>query len=523
MKAHTKTSRLRSPVNAPWTVREGVAVSPDAVPDPGPVQPPLVATGEDDTDGGDGRGGYTVWASITSGWFTSGPRSEWTRRVTQGRTMNQDRIRPYTTRGVLLLLLALSLLTLEAAGWALLWLTLGVIQTALEIALERTLRAEHEQLAHVTTLSGHRFTENIVRGRSLLVRVWYWNYERGITNVTGLLGTVAAVGNVAVVLYGTTATADPPWVRVLALGAAMLYLVSGALGPLADVAMYSPAVRMPRWLTAALRWLWVGVVAAIITLVWTDRGSETSWAATLPYAVMTITGIGAYPMLRCREYERAMTAARDVAKDLDAERYANIALGLHNLLQPVKGTLQIAAQAVPDPADRAELDRFLRDMEYLYRCAKNRTIDLSQGLGMPLEEHLKSLASAEQVRLNIEIHLPTTLASEHSLRVKQWLLMLVHNSVQAYRRWEHDDIPLTSVTATVDDKDIVLQVTDLLGLVPPGIWNNPDSTLMQVRLDVEAAGGTMTQTVNPPMGKTITIRWTGTDPLRKRIIRRTPE
>lgn len=476
----------------------------------------LQTIGTGDTGIRELRPGYSFLGSITRGWFTSGPRSEWSRRVTQGRTVNQDRIRPFATRGALLIVLAACLVAIGATGWALLWLALGAIQTILEIVAEPTMRAKHEMLAQQTKPAESWF------GR-FIVHVWYWNYERGITNVTGLLGAVAAVGNIVFVLYGTSSTADPAWVRVLALGVVMLYLASGALGPLADTSMYSPATALPRWLTAALRWLWVGVAAVIVARMWAGEGTATGWGPALPYAAMAVVGISYYPMLRCREYERGMAAAEDVAEDLAKERYASVALELHNLLQPVKQTLEIAAQSVPNPADRAQLQHYLRDMKYIHLAASNRTIDLSQGLGMPLEDHLKSLGSAERVKLRVDLQLPPNLKSEHALHAKQWLLVLVHNSVQAYRLWDGDGLPTVTVTAAAKDQDVVLEVSDLLGLLPGSVWDNPETTLRKVRGDVEALGGSMTQTASIPEGKTITIRWRAIDSLRGRVERKDRE
>jgi hypothetical protein len=450
----------------------------------------------------------TALDSLTRDWLTAGPRSEWTRRVVRARILNQDRVRPFVTRGALLVALAGCLVLLDAPAAALAWLLLGVLQTVLEIALERTLRSKYELLAQAPTAEGPLILRQLGRGRNVLVRIWYWNVETSITNATGLLGTVAAAGNLVVVVVFTTSDGNAGWLRVLALVIATAYLASGALGPLADVAMYSPATSIPTWLAFVLRWLWVGVVALVIGVMLAGEGSAWEWGESLPYAVIAVVAIGYYPMLRCRELERAMAAAADVAESLAAQRYASIALDLHTLLQVVKGPLRAAAQVVPDPADRADLDRFLRDMEYVYRGARNRTIDLSQGLGMPLEDHLRFIGSAEMVRLEVDLDVPADVPHEHIGRVRRWLLALTDNSVQAYRFWpDEDQVPMVRVRARLDGPDMVLEVSDLLDLLPADLWNDPGSTLHKIRLDVEALGGQMQQLASGSGGKTIVLRW----------------
>lgn len=464
------------------------------------------------------REGSTAFGSLTRDWLTPGPRSEWTRRVTQARILNQDRIRPFVTRGLLLVALAACLVALGAPLGALMWLGLGVLQTGLEIALERTMRSQYEQMARAATDRTSAISRQIRRSRNLIVRVWYWNFERGITNVTGLIGAVAAAGNLVVVVVFTTSDGNPEWLRVLALAIATAYMASGALGPLADVAMYSPATTLPAWLTFALRWLWVGVVGLILGVILAGEGTTWAWGDSVPYAVLAVIAIGYYPMLRCREFERAMAASHDVSEQMTAQRYATIALELHNLLQPVKDTLHLAAQAVPNPADKAEIEMFLRDMRYVYKGARDRTIDLTQGLGMPLEDHLKAIASAGRVRLRAELDVPSDLAPEHRARVRQWLLALVHNSVQACRSWPHNTVPLVQARAHAMGTELVLSVSDPLDQIPDDVWDDPDATLRKIRHDVSSVGGSMTQGPSDPDGlKTVTVRWAVIDPLRRRI------
>lgn len=464
------------------------------------------------------REGSTALGSLTHDWLTPGPRSEWTRRVTQARILNQDRIRPFVTRGLLLVALAACLVALDTPLGAMAWLGLGVLQTALEIAMEKTLRSQHEEVARAATDQTSAINRQIRRSHNLIVRVWYWNFERGITNVTGLIGAVAAAGNLVVVVVFTTSDGNPGWLRVLALAIATVYVASGALGPLADVAMYSPATTLPAWLTFVLRWLWVGVVGLILGVILAGEGSPWAWGESVPYAAIAVVAIGYYPMLRCREFERAMAASYDVSEQMTTQRYAHIALELHNLLQPVKDTLHLAAQAVPNPADKAEIEMFLRDMRYVYKGARDRTIDLTQGLGMPLEDHLKAVASAGRVRLRADLDVPTDLDPEHKARVRQWLLALVHNSVQACRSWPHNTVPLVEAHAHVVGTELLISVTDPLGPIPDDVWDDPDSTLRKIRHDVASVSGSMTQGRSDQDGrKTVTVRWAVIDPLRRRI------
>lgn len=440
----------------------------------------------------------TYWGSLVSGWLLPGPRTEWTRRVVNARISSQDRIRPYATRGALLTALGIDLAALGVSVTTIAWLTVGMLQTILEMIFESPTRAQSERG------STDRVSESwLGRWHN---HIWYLNHEKSITNVTGILGTVAAILNLLVVVYGTGSGSAPGWARTLALALAMCYLASGALGPLADTAMYSPLTVIPPWLAVTLRWLWVPVLVLIGGLLIAAHDGPRSWGQALPYALMTVAGVGYYPMLRCRELERAMAAADEVRDEMTYARYKLLATDLHNLLQPVKDTLGRAASAMTAPEDRAELDRFLRDMRHTYESARNRTLDLNQGLGLPLADHLRSIASAELVRIDVDLRLPADTAAQESQRVKVWLMVLVQNSVQAYRTWEGDDEPSMSVTARASGADILLEVHDRLPLIPAAVWDDPGRTLSRVRADVEALSGSMVQSEHTD-GKTITIQW----------------
>lgn len=456
------------------------------------------------------RQGYGYWSSVINGWLKPGPRSEWARRVTQSRILNQDRARPFITRGMLLTALACCLWILEAHPLALASLLLGAVQTGLELAFEPTVRAKAEEVAHESPLA------KFWLGRAL-VHQWYRNDEESITNYTGLLGLAAAPVNLLAVLYGLQAAAEPAWLRVLALCFAMCFLVSGVLGPLADKAMYSPKTRIPSALAITLRWAWVPVIAVISALILAAPQAH-AWGETSPYALIAVAGIGYYPMLRCREYERTMTAAQDTADDLAAQQYVHLALGLHNLLQPVKRSLVTATQVITDRGNRAELIRYLRDMEHLYRQARNRTIDLSQELGLPVEEHLRSMGVEGMVRVHARVDLPRDMDPLHARRARQWLMVMVHNSLQACRSWNGEGRPVVDVSAHLEGDHVLLAVSDQLDLIPQERWQDATSTLHLIGQDVMALGGVMTQ-ARTSTGKTITMRW----PVMQYLVAKAPQ
>lgn len=441
----------------------------------------------------------STWAGcLLSGWGAP-PRSDWARQVNEDRILNQDRIRPFVARGTLLVGIAICLAVLQAPWWALALLGLGAVQTGLEIVFEVPMRAQYEAVALDSR------TERLP-GSHWIVRVWYWNYERGITNVTGILGLVACSVNILVVLFAVGAATDLVWVKVLAFAGALLYTNSGALGPLMDTSAYSPHSELSGTAQRVVRMLWLVYAAFLAVLIWAAEHFFHSWGSGLPYAFMAI-GLSYYPMLRIREFERSMAASWNVAERATTRSHVAVATDLHNILQPVKGTLQAARDALTDSLQRLELTQYIDEVEEIYRAARNGTIDLREGLATPLGTRLKQKAAREAIPLRSTIVLDQNTPPEDYRRAKQCLLAFVDNSVQAYLAGSGVSRPFLEVSATQRDALVVVEVTDGLGLVPDDVWNDPHTTLWGLRADIAARPqGSLTQELRSD-GKTIRAQW----------------
>ena len=448
--------------------------------------------------------GERTWAqALFAEWLDPPPRSDWAQQVDDNRITHQDRIRPFTTRGLLLSVIAGCLVLLHVSGWWLMLLGLGALQTVLEVIYEPAVRFKHEHVAETSS-----------RGR-LLVRIWYWNYAHWIANVTGIIGLLACVANLLAVVFGTGPATSMVWLKVLALTCAILYANSGALGPLMDASAYSPESKLKPPVWRVLRALWLPVAVAIACVIWFSERSTGAWGAALPYALMAV-GLIYYPMLRIREFERAMAAGRSVSSQQASENNSAAALELHNLLQPVKGALRKAADALTNPREREEVLRYITEVEYIYKAARTRSLHLGDGLTMPLAAHLKQIADGGLVTLTTDIHLDRDLLPEHYGHAKQWLLAFTQNSVQAYAAWTGLERPFLNVSATQQDLTVTLEVSDALALIPEAEWDRTDSTLGMIRADIQARGGTLTQTATQPLGKTIRAQWPTIAPLRVR-------
>lgn len=451
--------------------------------------------------------GRTRWRSLVAEWVAAPPQSEWARVLNDDRIVNQDRIRPFVTRGVLLTVVAVCLVVADGFRPIYALLLLGVMQTVLEVRYEPTVRARHERLALG------------IEGSDLIVRAWYANYGVSITNVTGVIGLVACPVIMAVVIWGSGPADDRVAFKVVALLCATAYTASGALGPLTDAAAYDPGARMPLAGWIALRSAWVAVAGLIVGMVIWSESVRDAWGDALPYACLTAV-VAYYPMLRVREYERAMAAAWNTAEVFERSATRRVALDLHSLLQPVKSTLLQARGVLEDPTARRDVTEYIADISAVYETARTGRGTLRDGFMPPLEQRLSRIADVAAVELEADLRLDSTVQDRDYRLARQLMATCVENSVQAYvvdifgggRRW-------VGVSAQRSGSDLVLEVSDLLDPVADAVLLDDRGTLGSLRAEVLGLGGTFEQVVDEH-GKTLRIRWPAIQPLRTRADRK---
>jgi len=432
--------------------------------------------------------------TMLSGWVARPEPSNWTRLVTRVRIIDHDRIRPFATRGLLLAILAACLAWLGTPGWALTLLAPAAVQVALEILFEPSVRRYRMPGA-----------DDVPVGRigHLVVRSFYANHERGITNVTGLLGLLAVAANLIAVIFGPYPGADPEPVRVAALAAAILYANSASLGPLLDVTDYSPNSRLGPASWQAIRTLWLGVAALLAGVIVATQATADAWGASFWYALLTV-GLTYYPMLRVREYERDLAAAKWVRDDQDADLLQQVVRELHNLLQPVKEAPLKEVMKAMTGSNRLALESFLIDMHEILAWTRVGRLDPREGLALPLQEYLRRQATAAGGRFEVRIHLGDLADDDYRL-AKSTLVILVDNALQGYASAKAADA-FIEASAILEGPWVIIEVSDGLPLIPDDTWNNETSTLRNLRVHIESKAGSMNQ-VKAAGRKTIGVRW----------------
>ncbi|WP_406123779.1 sensor histidine kinase [Streptomyces sp. NBC_00989] len=438
------------------------------------------------------------WAQILRDLHAPAPMSHWSTRVTAARIHRHDRLRPFATRGFLLVVLAVLFVLADGvrpAAWAL--LSVGVTQTLLEIHLDGQ--------AH----GGKRARFALTR----LLLAWQdnWQWERTLLNATGLLGGIAVPANVVAVLF-FTGPGHPGWVKVAALGVALAYANSGIYQVLTDGTYYSANQSLPRILVTlrAYGWLLVtGVLALVVGLSvhlgrWHPEMVPLAWAVcALPYAVG----------LKMRDYDRCLRASGEEAAVAMTEARSRLAQDFHDTLNAVRSLSRalarddsVSPEYKIDAADLAPKLTLVKEMvdEYAWEA---------QGREITLEGVVEQLGRDHSLRVTAEFGLGE-LRPENRELVRQLITTVVANAAQAMARLEIHDRPV-SVSGQVSDGMIHLSIRDPLPLIPAAAWCPDGSTLAVMRGRLRRLGGDMTQTAVAG-GKEIRGVWSVRPPRLKR-------
>ncbi|CBG67715.1 MULTISPECIES: ATP-binding protein [Streptomyces] len=438
------------------------------------------------------------WAQILWDLRAPAPMSVWSTRVTAARIHRYDRVRPFVTRGFLLVVLAVLFAYADDArplAWAL--LSVGVLQTTLEIYLDGQ--------AH----GGARSRFTVVR----MLLSWQddWQWERTLLNATGLLGGLAVPANVLAVLF-LTGPGDPGWVKPAALAVALAYANSGIFHVLTDGTYYSANQSLPRFLVTlrAYGWLLVtGVLVAFVALSvhlgkWSPEMVPLAWAAcVLPYFVG----------LKARDCDRSLRAggeevalAMNEARDRLAQDFHDMHTGARSLFRALADDEAVSAQVRIDAADFAPMITLVKEM------ADERAWDAGDK-EIALDAVLAQLARDHSLRLTTRLRLGELRPANREL-VRQLITTVVSNAAQAMARRAIHDRPV-SVSGEVSEGMIHLRISDPLPLIPDGAWCVDGSTLAFMRDRLRRLGGDMTQS-EVAGGKEIRGVWSVRPPRLKR-------
>ncbi|GAB4003693.1 ATP-binding protein [Nocardioides ultimimeridianus] len=421
------------------------------------------------------------------------PQSDWGRRFAEVRITQYDGIRPFVSRAALVIVLGTLLLPLPGHHLlGLLLLAPAAAQVSLELLLEPVVRARS------LTQSG---TEGLL---GTLARPWFWNYERGLTNITGIVGAAACLCLLVEVVYNTGSGSQ--WQRVAALAVGTGYAISGLNSVVCDTAVYSPrGDRLPQALRALMPFAWLFALGLVLINVIIAQAHARVWGDAFPYAVMATLLLWCNGQ-RFRDHTRDLQVGAVVAADRDRETGRRAATDLHNLLQAAKGPLQDAEMTVPNPQTRAALVLLRLDLEAVYTSAHEGTLDLAGGLVPPVTEHLSRLCRGAVLPLRTDIALDDVPDADRWL-ARQSIMLLTKNAVDGYTSGRIDWVERgINVQARFDGRFVTIAVRDGLPSIPDAVWQRDDTTLSKLRGDAHERGGSLTQTADSS-GKTIVVTW----------------
>ena len=436
--------------------------------------------------------------------------SDWLGQVAHERGFVYDRIRQFMTRLALVVVIGVCFVLLpEVAWWAWLLLVPSLVQGLSEIALEKPVRRRLRQ---------KRPSESR-RPVARLVNVWWKAYGRRTLNVTGQLGAVAVVANVAAVTFGTWADDATGWLKVAAFAAAVLYANSGCSAPLIEDTVYErgnwgPLLRRIR----PFVWPVVCLLAAGFVLLSQVAGRWPSSA--LPYAYL----VCALPYalgLRIREHDRVANAAGRLVRAANARKAEHIGLDLHNMTSLlVKGPIdRIVASDGIDEYDKRTLMAFLDDIEYAHSKSRQAvSLDQEATLLPSVTTVIGRTCNNAGIDPVLDIDLPDPDEEDDSTRAatisqeayfaRQVMKVLTDNALSAYRDRPDIDEPYLKVSAHVQDDHVVVAVTDALDPIPEWKLDRSEGILAQVRpMVIDDRKGELRQIVLETGGKTIEARW----------------
>lgn len=435
------------------------------------------------------------WLQIWHDLVAPAPVSHWASQVTEIRIYAYDQIRPFVTRGFLLVVLA-TLLAFADATSPLVWplLLVGAAQTVLEIHLDFRLR---------------RDSTSRLRPIQLMMVVEERQMGQTLVNVTGVMGAVAVPLNLACVLY-LTGPGEPAWVKLAALVAAILYGNSGILNVLLDCTVYSVRQRVPRFVTLLRPHAWLLAGAALAAMVgvsvalgrWSPQTEPAAWLACgLTYVIG----------MKMRDYDRFLRVSGERAGDAMTKARERLAHDVHDQFTGIRSfskDLYFDDTANPDDKMLAvDLGAFTKEIADEQKW-------IAQGGQISIPGIVGQLANdLGNIRSDLRFG---ELSQANRDLARQVITTLVTNAAHALRG---DPDARISVTGLVADESVHVRVGDPLPVIPDDRWCPEGSTMAMVRGRLRDGGGDLTQT-STDAGKQICGVWPVKPPLIRRMSKR---
>lgn len=448
----------------------------------------------------DGTRTDSAWRQLIVDLIAPATFSRWHRDIAASRVENYDRLRPPITRAILILVVAACLAPLSPPWWLWTMFLPAAAQVALEISLNNYFRASSS--APPPMLEQVR---NLARE----------NYNKRLLNITGVIGVIACPANIIAVTVSPSGGEDG-WLKIAALGAAVLYVGSGLASTFLDPPNFSERSRMPV-LMHTIRPYVPAVSCLVVTAIVAMSVAHGRWQAELiPIAYLTAL-LTLLLGSKLRDHDRMIGAAIPVARNAIVAGRADFARATHDELNTVNSAARrIAAwDGIPfrDATTLAMLPSLLSHVHQRVEIDSPRMV-------LPLESHAQKVFDRYRVpegSVSYRFTWGDLSDEDHNIALRL-LGSLCLNVAQALETQAHVSNTVVIRGETFDGEDggqrYLLSIQDWLPPIGVAQWCRAGTTMAALRTFLhEEYGGTLAQEIRPDGSKLIVATWADMVPL----------
>lgn len=445
------------------------------------------------------------WAQLLRDLTAPAPMSHWAAEVTSTRIKKYDQIRAFVTRGLLLVALAV-LLSVAPGTWWFTWALLipAAIQVVFEIYLD--FEMNDSDRTHVP-------------GLKTLVEIAESAHSRTLVNFTGVVGFVAVPCNIIAVAY-LTGPGEPSWVKVMALGVAAAYGVSGIMSFLTDSTHYSAhqsQSRPYRIFQAVRPHVWL-IIAVLLTAIIAGSIFRDRWAPVMEPLAWALCATPILIGQKQRDYERFLRASSERLAQVQQGAKKILTKDYHNTHTSIRVFNRELAEDDSVPAGIRVKAAALAPLISLMPEAIDHDQWIRQQQRPSLAGIVAKSGSDASLDLTIDVRLDDLSPRNYEL-ARALLTALLVNVGQALNRLRRElkerNEEFTDdrvfVTGEVRDGQVHIAVRDPLPLIED--WAHQGSTTLWLHQDLKAQGSRhgLTQHLvdehNPQAGKEIRASW----------------
>ena len=260
------------------------------------------------------------WPQLLTDLLKPAPFGKWHLRVVEERISRYDRLRPFVTRGLLLVGITGFLAVVRPSPVIWLLLTPAAVQVTLEIFLHR----------YVVT------SAPVPRLLARVVDIGKENYRQRLLNLPGIVGSFACPLNIVAVLFASPGGSHG-WAKIAALAAAIFYLNSGLGSTFLDPPNFTEISTMPEFMHS------IRAIAPVISCTVVEgltAGSVLAGRWEQPYVPLAFATSALALLLggRIREHDRILQASVPVLSEAVWDARKEITTITHNHLQEYRDT-----------------------------------------------------------------------------------------------------------------------------------------------------------------------------------------